>query len=209
MKLANHCSIGLAILTTLALSGPTVSAHNLFKYTNVPFVLAANCGSTSSAQVISTKGVASIQASNPSLLTGFCGFSMYCSTPTSGTTPTTTTATFPQGTLTCNFTSNTPLISSGLTQNCGGFLQVNNAGTTVGIPLNATISGNVMTLTCINGAHPAAPVIAVFLGIGSTTGPVSATFSNFRYNNTSVLFDSTQVDSGSATNAAGTTDFCN
>lgn len=209
MKLSRIFSIGLVALTALSLSAPNVSAHNTLKYTGIPFIVPGAC-SPGTASVVSINRTASVTCTGPT--TGFAGWEMFCSSPSTGTLPSTTTGTFAQGTLTCNFTSNTTLIpftgSNPGTANCEGFLQVNNAGTTEYLLVVPTISGNTMTMSCINGTFPSAPVIVAFFGVGEGPTSVTSTFNNFRYNNAPVLLDATNVDSSSAENAAGTFNFC-
>lgn len=206
MKLSKIFSVGLLALSVVAVSAPSVMAHNTLKYTNIPFVVPAFC-SSATASVVSTGGKATVQVSAPS--TGFGGWEVYCSVPTSGTLPTTATGTFSQGTLTCNFTSNVTLIpTSGPTQNCGAWTYVNNAGASEFAVAATTLSGNVMTLSCTNATFPSAPVIAVGFGMSPSTGTITATFNNFRYNNSPLLFDTTVSDSSAAVNAAGTENFC-
>lgn len=204
MRLSRAFPIGLAALTACSLLAPTVGAHNTAKYSNVPFVVPGLCG-TATANFVPLNGALGLLETVTSN-TGLAGFEIYCSSPSTGTLPTTTTGTFSQGNFTCNYTSSVPLVAN---TNFFGGLLVNNAGTTESTTPIPTVTSNTITLACTNTSFNSAPVIVARMGVESASGvTTTVTFSNFRYNNSPILYDMTVIDSSSATNTAGTFDFC-
>ena len=205
MKLSKLYSTGLAALIALSASSASAPAHNQAKYTNIPFVVAGSCpqynsadSGNYSAQFVSVNKSLILQVVTNSV--AWAGFEIYCSNPGTGTLPGTTTGSYPEGTLTFNFTSTTPVT------NWDTFVYYADQPTTTG-GANVSVSGNTVSITANSpNITPGANVVNIQIYPETTgTGPSTVTMSNFRYNNTAVLNDTTVTDQSAATG----NDFCN
>lgn len=181
-------SISFAALTALAISTPSVTAHNNAKYTNVPFVVAASCANIDpgvSARFVTTGGVTKLQlyANNY----GESGAFIFASSPgtpgrSSNIAPTPT-STFPEGVITFNVSG---LPSGGVVES---YVQYADGSSSLGLAASvngiATIYANAPTIT------PGSPVTyADFAVLTGTSGLfATVTCSNFLFNNQPLLLD--------------------
>lgn len=109
----NICSTGLVAFMAVVLSAPNVAAHNPAKYTNVPFVVAANCpndSSTSSANWVNLNHstVLQVNTNNEAVV----GSEIFTSVPSSNSTPSPSSGTIPVGTYSFSVSGATSAISN-------------------------------------------------------------------------------------------------
>lgn len=195
-------AISLMALNVMAL--PAGLAHNLDKYTNVPFAVAASCpqydnldGGSYSAQFTTVKGTQTLKVVTDFF--GWAGFEVFCSVPTTGTLPNSSSQSFPEGTLTFNYSSTAPMNFTSDPNSAAYAYYTDNPTSTV--QLHPVITANTVTIPINNPGTPGANVISVGFAPGvGTVGSGSATmyFSNFRYNNAPLLIDLTVTDQSSA-----------
>ena len=190
MKVTNLISISIAMLAGVAVLTPSVTAKNLAKYTNIPFVVAAHCPA-SSAQIVTSGGKTKVVAAIDTASFDAGGFDIYCSNPSTGTGPNSATGTFPEGTL--SFTISGLPSGGGIsavavyTDNPASFedlFPVLGSNGFVTIPVNNPFT------------TPGSPVIEIQVSPTTASGTATVQMYNMVYNNSTVLFDTTVTDTG-------------
>ena len=210
MKSGSIGSLGLVLLTTIALTGPGASAHNTFKYNNVPFAMPGFCindhpSPPVSAQYVTVAGmchvpmlflqvVASGIIAFPSNTFGTSGFSVFVSNPTSNPdTSLVPSGTFPKGTITFSISpASTAQVNYVLVDNLGNISALGLGSVVNG---TATINTNVPPLV-----GPTLSKVAVYIGNNTLpfnlgTGPTSTYLvNNLTLNGQTLNGDSTSSD---------------
>ena len=200
MKLSKIFAFTLVAATAISAATPVVKAHNLVKYTGVPFVVPAQCG-TSTSKWVTQNGKTVLQVTVNA--DDNVGFQIFNSSPSSNVgTPSAGTGIIPTGTL--SFTL------SGLPSG-GSDIEVSGVGTAADsysspydfpTTTNGTFSYQIPAMTNTVATSPVVAVTGVFYpGVYPTTIYVS----NFRLNNAPLLLDTTQSTSANTTLY---TDYC-
>ena len=193
MRVDSLFAVGIAALLLVAVTVPSAGAHNTSKYTNIPFVVAGACpsvGPASSAKIVSVNGIASLQVVTDDAANG--GGEVYCSSPSTGTLPSTTTGTFPEGVLSFNFS--TP--ASGVTW--GSYAFYSDFPTT-DVDITPVVNGNTVSISATNPTTPGAGVVSLLFYPYAATGTTAkVTMNNFLYNRSKLLFDTTITDESAA-----------
>lgn len=187
MRLRNAVTIGMTVISMLAVLTPNVRAHNQAKYNGVPFVVPSYCTNVNpqlSSKIVNVGGVAKLQVTGNN--NEDAGFIIYTSNPGGPLTlPTVSSSQFTEGTV--------GLYVSGLS----GAATV---GYLVGYAEAGFISGEITTngfaVIPANASKAAgAPVVLIIVYVLSGNDNTFATvyFSNFTYNNQPLLFDTTHT----------------
>lgn len=178
MKLSQISTAGLTALTALAVTTPDLHAHNLAKYTAVPFVQPGYC-SGPTAKWVNVNGKLSIQVTVDDQ---DAGFAIFNSVPTSGSLPGPATGTIPAG--------NYSFTISGLPSTGASFVQWS-------LPANTspgtTIYNGTVTFTVAPGQN------SFFGYIENPSSAITYYLSNFRQNNIPILADTTGAQTSTAT----------
>ena len=179
-------SVGLMGLTVVALAVPNTPAHNPYKYTNIPFVVAAACpsmASTASSKFVSSGGQLKLLVNSPP--TAFAGFEVFCASPASGRLPINPQGNYGQGAITFN--------EVGLPAGAGTVAYVQNYFPNIKVAGIFTQPVNGMVTMPVRMAlSPTAVLnfVQVYLDVQGT--PIIC--SNFRFNNQQLLADTTFID---------------
>jgi hypothetical protein len=187
VNVSSRLFVGLISLAALSMAVPATRAHNPAKYTGIPFVVPAACqnfDSGVSAQVVTSGGRAKLQSVVDT--DGNAGVRIFCSnpgTPRQNFSPPIITATFPQGTLTFNV--------SGIPSD--GNLQVEASFADSSSSFAQFLPGNGFVSVPINGSTTLGSPVRYILVVGTSGSASFATvyFSNFAYNASPLLFDTT------------------
>lgn len=176
---------GLVVLTSIALAAPNVKAHNLSKYTNVPFVLPASCSGATSAWVTSN-GTLALQLSSGSS-SDYTGFQIFNSVPTSNSNTASSASGFvPAGSYSFNVSGN----ANGAVVDLASVASPGSSYSTISTGNAAT---GTVTFTVASGQNMVEGYV-----YGAAFSNVMLT--NFRQNNVPILSDTTQVATSTASN---------
>ena len=186
MKLTKLFLVGLVALTAIAVSTPNVAAKNIAKYTNLPSVVASNCpniNTQSSVHWTGNNSTAKLQVNTTNH--ALVGFEVYCSLPSSQSTPSATSGPIPPGTYTFNITGDV----SSLVFVDAFSVSSTDAHHTTGVTINNGV-GTVTIPTPSSGSLVAVQI--AFLTESSSN--VTVYLSNFKVNGMTIPLDTSQTD---------------